>query len=415
MNPWHVSQLSGKEYNDASRYYDTFLQRYTELEALFVMRVASGNLRATRGTRVQRVLQIKLEQIGGRVASAQQAYTYSQIAIIQKGAKNFVEDIHSALLFLLYKHGFENWVGIAAELRRLKMFQFNSAAQALSVDDIERWCIYVIRCVEKEVSKFQAKRQSLEEEVETARAALTALAASDAPGAGDAEIAEARSRLELATAELAAHRIPQDSCSDLVYVAQMSETQQADLNAEWIAVLKQPPQPPEQGQGEPQHQVKMEVEADARSIVHAETPESKGEPVEGRARVLAAAAASSSAGSSVRARKPGRRALQLPERPEMTLEAAMRQIKRGAGKQEKDDGGGTPGENKEGGSEGGAAGADAGSGPSDPITKPVASRKRAPADPNKPKAQRAPKRKTDELGASSSEISLSASSAPSAH
>jgi len=401
---------TGKDLHDASRYYDTFLKRHTEIDANMGLRVSAGNMHATKGNRVKEMLRIKFEQIGGRVAIIPQLFTNNHV--YQRGGKNFVEDIHNALLFLLHKHGLENWAEITAEFRRLRIFQFSHVAQSMPQEEVETWCHFVIRFVEKELLKHTAKKQSLEADVQAAQAALTAASAA---GADEAELAEARSRLGQATCDLAAHLTPQDSCADLVYVSHMDAAQQAELYSEWGELLKT--QDREQRLQE-RTTLKMEVEgeaeaeadaeAEAPQVVRAETPEPKREQAKDPEQAPAAA---STAGATVRGRKPGRLVLQLPERPEMTLEAAMRQSRRGTG------GAGAAG--REGGDAEGSptgagagaaaeAGAEAGAAASEPGSKPAAApRKRAPADPNKPKAQRAPKRKADEVGGATSAASSS--------
>jgi hypothetical protein len=154
---------AGKTYDDASRYYDVFLDRYLELESTVSHRVAGGNLRATKGGRVKQLLKYKMEQIGGRVPYFVILFNYYQNINIQKGGRPFLEEVHNALLYLMYKHEYGSWGNITREFHRLRLFQFNSLAQAVTEVEVERLCNYIIRVVEKEVQKFQGRRTQLEQ------------------------------------------------------------------------------------------------------------------------------------------------------------------------------------------------------------------------------------------------------------
>ena len=157
------TRISGKTYKDSSLYYDTFLTRYTELDTTVALRVAQGNLRATKAGRVKQLLRFKSERIGGRVPWVPICFSYQQNLTLQKCGKLFLEEIHNSLLYLLNKHQYGNWGLIVREFRRLRIFQFNSVAQAITEAEIERWCGYVVRVIEKEVQKIQVKRMQLEQ------------------------------------------------------------------------------------------------------------------------------------------------------------------------------------------------------------------------------------------------------------
>ena len=102
--------------SEVSRYYDMFSKSYKLLEigSRIESAIKKGNAKAIRTGKVEEQLLIKIEYIGGKVV-------YSSGS---KG-KNYSEDNDCALLYLMYKHGYDNNEKIKKDLCQMKIFQFD--------------------------------------------------------------------------------------------------------------------------------------------------------------------------------------------------------------------------------------------------------------------------------------------------
>jgi SWI/SNF-related matrix-associated actin-dependent regulator of chromatin subfamily A member 5 len=145
-----VIESIDKDRSEVERYYDVFRERYEGLElgARSEASIIRGNKKAIRAGEVQALLKQKMENIGGKVM-------YSGGT---KG-KFFSEENDCAILYFMYIHGYGNWDIIQKALRQCKMFQFDWFIQSRRLDEIQRRGDKVVRFIQKEVEKWNAKKE----------------------------------------------------------------------------------------------------------------------------------------------------------------------------------------------------------------------------------------------------------------
>ncbi len=375
-----IMQATGKEYGDVSRYYDTFAARYKELDGTLGVsnidqKVNRGNQRAVRVGEVAQVIHTKLRQLGGRI-------------MYNAGTKGkiYSEENDNALLMLLAKHGYGNAEDIATDLRRLRLFQFDWVALSRSAEEISRRCDTVIRFAAKEIEKFHARKAVLQQELQDKQALEAAVRQETVDYE---QLEDLRVQVEAAETALIAHQVPQDDYADLIYVPHWSEEMLTQLQREWKEEEQACRRAPE---GRHQERETATLRATPEPVIAPSSSQTSNQ--EGNLATFVslgdgvAPAATSTAGTFVRANRAGRQVLQLPATPELSIESAMRQLKRGSG-------GSKPKEEK---ASSGVVGDGFGDFPESILDeqKPKPPRKRAPADPSKKRAP-AKKKATEQV------------------